>query len=61
MSNVMIAFVGMLGFAGWVYSKIQRKTGGNTSNSLIVAGCSGLVFFIAFLMILNMISGATGQ
>lgn len=57
----MIAFIGALGFGGWVYSKIQRKTGGNTSNSLIVAGGAGLVFFILLLMILNFISNVTGQ
>ena len=59
MSNVMISFIASLGFAGWVYSKIQRKTGGNTSNSLVVAGGAALVLFIALLMILNMLSGST--
>lgn len=55
MSNVMIAFLAAVGFAGWVYAKVQRTTGGNTSNSLVVAAGSGLVVFLLFLLILSMV------
>lgn len=45
-SNVMIGFLAGIGFAAWVFSKMQRQTGGNTSNSLVVAGGAGLVLFL---------------
>lgn len=52
-SNVMIAFLAAIGLAGWVYAKVQRSTGGNTANSLVVAGGSGLVLFIFLLIVLE--------
>ncbi|MCA9332600.1 hypothetical protein KDA00_01880 [Candidatus Saccharibacteria bacterium] len=57
MSNVLVAFLIGVGFAGWVYSKIQRQTGGNTQTSLIAAGASGFVAFLLMWMIMGMISG----
>ena len=45
-SNMMIGFLAGIGFAAWVFAKMQRQTGGNTSNSLVVAGGAGLVLFL---------------
>lgn len=54
-SNVTIAFLAGVGFAAWVYSKVQRQTGGNTSNSIVVAGGSGLVLFLLILAVLGFV------
>lgn len=45
-SNAMIGFLAAIGFAAWVYAKMQRQTGGNTTNSLIVAGGAGIILFL---------------
>lgn len=54
-SNALIAFLASVGFAAWLYSKTQRTTGGNTTNSLIVAGGSGIVLFIFILIVLGLV------
>lgn len=54
-SDIMIAFLAAVGFAGWVYAKMQRQTGGNTSNSVVVAGGSGLVLFLLMVVVLGMV------
>jgi hypothetical protein len=54
-SNALIAFLAAAGFAGWVYAQMQRRTGGNTSNSLVVAGGSGLVLFLLLIAVLSMV------
>ncbi len=52
-SNIMIGFFAGVGFAAWVYSKVQRQTGGNTSNSLIVAAGSGFILFLIVVVALH--------
>jgi len=54
-SNVMIGFLAAVGFAGWVYAKMQRQTGGNTSNSVVVAGGAGLVLFLLIVTVLGFV------
>lgn len=54
-SNVTIAFLAAIGFAAWLFSKIQRQTGGNTTNSLVVAGGAGLVLFLIVVTILALV------
>lgn len=53
MPNPLIAFLFAVGVAAWIYSKTQRRTGGNTQNALIVAGLVGVLAFIAMLTLLN--------
>lgn len=57
MSNVLVSLLMGAGFAGWVYAKIQRQTGGNTQTSLITAGASGFVAFILMWILLGFIPG----
>lgn len=52
-SNVMIGVIFAVGLGAWVYSKVQRQTGGNTQNSLIMAGVAG---FIGFLVVVTLLS-----
>ena len=54
-SNAMIGFFFAVGFGTWVYVKIQRKTGGNTVNSLVVAGGAALVAFLVIITALSII------
>lgn len=55
MSNAFIALVIGLAFGGWVYSKVQRTTGGNTQSSLTVAAIAGVFGFIVGLLLLRLI------
>lgn len=48
MSRFIIALLVAIGVGGWVYAKIQRRTGGITQTSLMMAVAAG---FIAFLFI----------
>jgi len=51
-SNVTIGLLTAIGAGAWVYSKVQRQTGGNTTNSLVVAGGVGLVLFLLIVTLL---------
>jgi len=52
-SNLTIGFLLGVGFAGWVYSKLMRSTGGNTKNSLIVAACAGLAAMVVVITLMG--------
>lgn len=54
-SNFTIGLIAGLGFAGWVYSKVMRSSGGNTQNSLIVAGAAGIGAMIVITSLLGFI------
>ncbi len=56
MSSRLVGFLLGAGVAAWVYSKIMRSTGGNSRNSLIVAGVAGLLAMIVMTMIMNAIN-----
>lgn len=53
LSNLTVAFLASLGFGAWIFSKVQRQTGGNTSNSLVVAGGSGVLLFLLVVTALS--------
>ena len=54
-SNTLIGFLLGAGFAGWVYNKIMRSSGGNTQNSLIVAACAGIAAMVLIMTILGIV------
>jgi hypothetical protein len=54
-SNVTIGIFFGLGVAAWVYSKVQRRTGGNTQSSLIVSGLVGLLAFLFIVTVLGLL------
>ena len=54
--NFMVSIFAGLGVAAWVYSKVMRSTGGNTQNSLIVAGFAGLAAAVVMGIIMSKIS-----
>lgn len=53
LSNVMVGLFAAVGAGAWVYSKVQHQTGGNTQNSLIVAGFAALGAFLAVVTFLQ--------
>ena len=55
MNSVFIAVVFGLGIGAWVYGKFQRSNGGLTQRSLIGAAVAGIMAFIVFLTLSNMI------
>lgn len=57
-SNLTIGFLLGAGFAAWVYSKLMHSTGGNTKNSLIVAGCAGVAAMVLLVTLLGIFAPA---
>jgi hypothetical protein len=55
MSPVVVSLLFSGGATTWIYTKFQRYSGNNTKQSIIAAGVAGLVIFIIFFTILNMI------
>lgn len=55
MSNVLVAFLFAAGGGTWVYSYMMRRTGSNTTNSLVVAGIAGAFGFVAMLAVLSIV------
>lgn len=55
MSNFLIAFLFAAGAGTWIYTRVQAKTGGNTQQALVVAGLSGLLFFLFMLLVLSIV------
>lgn len=53
-SNLTIGFLVAVSAGTWVYSKMQRQTGGNTQNSLIVAGFAALGAFLVIVTVLQL-------
>jgi len=53
MPNVLIALLMAVGVTAWVYSKMYRRTGGNTQNAMISAGLVGFLVFVAAIVILS--------
>jgi hypothetical protein len=60
MSNGLVAFMLGAGVGAWVYSVMMRRTGSNTTNSLVVAGIAGLFGFVAMLVLLSFIKNMLG-
>jgi len=58
MSPAVVAFLFAIGVSGWVYSKVQRSTGGNTQNSIIVSAIVGVFAFVILLLVVNAIDKA---
>lgn len=57
MSHVLIAFLLAIGVAGFVYSKITRRTGGLTKNDLTIAGMAGVFAFVIVWSVLSIFAG----
>lgn len=56
MGNGLIAFLFSIGTATWVYTKVIRRTGGNTQSTLIVSGAAGVIVFIVMFTVLLLIT-----
>lgn len=56
MSVFLIALFAAAGAGGWVYSKMQRRTGGLTQTSLLFASIAGVLAFMLLLIIFSFLS-----
>lgn len=57
----MIGLLAALSASVWVYSKIMRRTGGNTKNALVVAAIAGLFAFILVVTIVSMVDNSLAK
>lgn len=55
MGNGLIAFLLSLGAGTWVYSKLMRRSGGLTKDSIIASVVVGIVIFIIVLYALSFV------
>lgn len=55
MSIFVIALLVAIGAGGWVYAKIQRRTGGNVQTSLMMAGVGGVIAFLFIVIVFSFI------
>ncbi len=55
MSTYLIALIFSIGGGGWVYYQIQRRTGGNTQTSLLMAGVAGVICFLFIVIVFGFI------
>ncbi len=53
MSSIVVALFLAIGASGWVYSKITRRTGGNTGSDITVVAVVGLIVFFVTWTLLN--------
>lgn len=56
MSNFLVAFFLACGVGGWVYSKVVRRTGGNTKSDLTVVAVVSIIAFFIMLSIMSAIN-----
>ena len=54
-SNLFIGVIAGIGFGGWVYGKLQRSTGGNTSSSLTGATLTALLAAAVVVTVLSIL------
>lgn len=57
MPPAVVALFFAAGAATWIYTKLNRSSGGNTQSSLIVSGILGVFAFVAMLIILKVVDG----
>lgn len=55
MSTFLIGLFVAIGAGGWVYAQIQRRTGGNTQTSLLMAGVAGVIAFLFIVIVFSFI------
>jgi hypothetical protein len=54
MAPWVIAFLFAIGGATWIYTKMMRTTGNNTSSVLVVAGMAAIFIFLVVWSALTM-------
>jgi hypothetical protein len=54
MPDWIVGLLLAIGASGWLYSKLERRSGGaNSSQVLIIVGVIGLIIFIATILLLK--------
>lgn len=55
MPPFLIAFLFGAGFGTWVFTKVQRSSGGNTQSSGVTAAIAGIFAFVVMLLVLGFV------
>lgn len=58
---VLIGLLAAASAMAWVYTKVMRRTGNNTQQSLITAGIAGFATFIVFVTLVATVNSMTGN
>jgi hypothetical protein len=56
MSKYLIGLIFAVGVGGWAYAQIQRRTGGNSQTSLMMASIAGVIAFLFIVIVFSLIS-----
>lgn len=54
-SNALIGLLLAIGGAVWIYTKVMRRSGNNTQQSVFVAGFVAVIIFIVVVTLLSLI------
>ena len=54
-SDVTVALLFTVGASAWIYSKMYRSSGGNTTNALVVTAGAALLLFLFSLTLMKAI------
>jgi hypothetical protein len=56
MSPFLISVLFTAGAVTWIYTKLQRRSGNNTQQSLIACGVIGVVIFVIIFYLASVVS-----
>lgn len=57
MSNFVVALIFAVGVGAWVYSKVIRRAGGNTTTSIVASVVVAIVVFIVAFTLMGLVAG----
>ena len=60
MTPTIAALMFGIGFGVWVYSKMERRTGGNAQSAGIVSAIAGIFAFVLMLIVFNTLDNWLG-
>ncbi|MDB5163836.1 MAG: hypothetical protein JWS12_454 [Candidatus Saccharibacteria bacterium] len=55
MSNALVSLLLAVGGATWIYTKVMRRSGNNTQQSLVVAGMVAAIIFVVVITLLDLV------
>lgn len=56
MSNFVVALLGAVGASTWLFTKLQRRSGGNTQQSLVMCAMIGIIILAVLWTALHFIT-----
>ena len=55
MNDVFVALMLSVGVGGWVYNKVDKRTGSNTQRSATAAGIAAVLAFLSMITMLRFV------